>query len=845
MSAGVEQMIKVDSRKTISRVTSRFMQNNRGRNLIVVIAIMMTTVMFTALFTAALSMIVSSQQMEMRSMMDTSHIRAQDLTKEQFEQIRTDKEIEEYGFTIYLTQAENLELGNSLTELKYADEKGAESRLSKPTKGRLPRSSEEAAMSTITLDLLGVPHQIGSKVKLTYTLQGKTETTEFVLSGYWKGDQLLSSQPVWISKSFCEAHIVPATEESIRLGNSEGAYDLAMWFESPFGLMEKVRNMNQTYHIAESQGRIATNTAFDIFGDDGFPVDAVLIVLFVIFAAGYLIIFNVFNISVKNDMRAYGLLKNMGATGRQLKRIVRRQALILSAIGIPIGLLMGYFAGKAMSPYLADNMDDDIAMEVVTSSNPLIFIAAVLLSLITVYIGCQRPAHLVSKLSPVEAVKETAEAGGQKKKPTGKISPITMAKGNLRRTWKKAVVVVISLVLPIIILNSIYSIVQGFHFEYFVNAYISVDFKLSGCTHNAKTSNLNAITPDVVKAVEAREEVKSMAIVYNTEYHHTLSDGENKNMKKILREAGKILDDQQMERERGNLESGRIASHVMGINEDAFRHLDFTGKSCSWEQFQSGDYVITGSQEEGFGQYYRAGDRVRVEIGEGKSREYTVLAVGDFGYDLRYPFAIGTYFYHTFILPADEYLQLGGDGKGAMVAGIETKEGMTESFDHWLKSYIEGSEKSLYLESKISLRENAQAFAHKYYLVLGLLCGVLFIIGVMNFFNTMAVSILSRKKELALLEAVGMTKGQIMKMLIAEGMFYLISALLIADTAGSLLSLIVIKKTVGRAFFFTSQITVTMSLLALPVFLLIAILVPIYNYKKMSRETIVERLRNE
>ena len=74
-------------------------------------------------------------------------------------------------------------------------------------------------------------------------------------------------------------------------------------------------------------------------------------VLFVILA-GYLIIYNIFNISVKTDIRAYGLLKNVGTTGKQLKKIVRMQAWKLSALGIPIGLLCGYLAGLCMAPSL-------------------------------------------------------------------------------------------------------------------------------------------------------------------------------------------------------------------------------------------------------------------------------------------------------------------------------------------------------------------------------------------------------------------------------------------------------------------------------------------------------------
>ena len=59
-------------------------------------------------------------------------------------------------------------------------------------------------------------------------------------------------------------------------------------------------------------------------------------------------IYNIFQISVSNDIRFLGLLKTIGATGRQLKRMVIIQALFLSAIGIPIGSLIGYGIGACL-----------------------------------------------------------------------------------------------------------------------------------------------------------------------------------------------------------------------------------------------------------------------------------------------------------------------------------------------------------------------------------------------------------------------------------------------------------------------------------------------------------------
>ena len=94
-------------------------------------------------------------------------------------------------------------------------------------------------------------------------------------------------------------------------------------------------------------------------------------VLALILLTGYLIIYNVFQISVAGDIRFYGLLKTIGTTPRQLRRILRNQALLLAAAGIPVGLLLGWLAGCALAPVVVRNLD---SVSVVASANPWIFV---------------------------------------------------------------------------------------------------------------------------------------------------------------------------------------------------------------------------------------------------------------------------------------------------------------------------------------------------------------------------------------------------------------------------------------------------------------------------------------
>ena len=82
------------------------------------------------------------------------------------------------------------------------------------------------------------------------------------------------------------------------------------------------------------------------------PVIAICAVLLLIIFTGYLIIYNVFQISVTNDIRFYGLLKTIGTTPRQLRRIIRHQALALSLAGIPLGLVLGWLIGGQLTPVI-------------------------------------------------------------------------------------------------------------------------------------------------------------------------------------------------------------------------------------------------------------------------------------------------------------------------------------------------------------------------------------------------------------------------------------------------------------------------------------------------------------
>ena len=163
-------MVKVENKETLRLLTKRFMKMNRARNIIAVIAIMLTSLLFTSLFVGSVSMILSKRATEIKQFMDSAHATAQNLSEEDAKRlqktIEQSDEVERYGTGIFLGAGRDKHFGFS-AEVRYADKNMAESFNCLPTTGRLPEKENEVAVSSLVLEALGVKPKIGEEVTLT------------------------------------------------------------------------------------------------------------------------------------------------------------------------------------------------------------------------------------------------------------------------------------------------------------------------------------------------------------------------------------------------------------------------------------------------------------------------------------------------------------------------------------------------------------------------------------------------------------------------------------------------------------------------------------------------------
>lgn len=852
-------MVKVENKETLRLLTRRFMKMNKGRNRIAVLAIMLTSLLFTSLFAGSVSLILSKRAADIKHFMDSSHAIAQNLSDDEEKRIlkavEKNQKVERYGRGIFLGPLCDERISFS-GEVRYADENLAESFNCTPTVGRLPKEPDEAAVSTLILDAMGIPHKLGENVSITWErdpVTGERWTDTFKLCGFWKGDKAVLGQMVWLSEEFALNNRYHVSEKELKDGIYNGGRDFNVWYKNEWKLREKTKELSISAGFTKEGTGFEVNPAYDLMEEDAFSFSSVVVMVLFVILAGYLIIYNIFNISIKTDIRAYGLLKNVGTTGKQLKRIVRMQAWYLSAVGIPIGLLLGYGAALLMAPSLSASAEISAEAgnrtETVVSAHPLIFIGAGIFTLLTVYLSSIQACRIVEKVSPVEALRLSESAQTKRKiKKNASVTWWGMAVGNMLQNLEKGLIVMLSVGLSMVVVDCIVMMVNGYDFDAYKETFLAADFQLDQMGSDARGADFYAITPKIRKQLEECPLKSAAGYVYYSPENHEMEP----ELFHVWEENAETYKENWTEYENETWEKAKsenkIKVHLMGVNKFVFEKLEWRENPCSWEEFKSGDYVITNynvhytSHPEAPESFYETGDTFSMNYESGMKKEYKVLGEALMPYALDYPYA--DYICLTVIVPEEEFIKE-TKKDGAMYAAVDAEKGQEKEVRQYIKDTVLKDNDMINVFSVLDMQESFQKYLQKYYIIGVFLVIVLTFIGIMNFFNTMAASVLSRKKELALLEAVGMTKRQISKMLTAEGGIYIGGSFILAVILVLTCTEKLLKNTVGQAFFFSVHLTLLPCIFMLPVLAVIAYAISKHEFKKMNQESVVERIRNE
>lgn len=882
--------MKVSNRKCVRHLAWKSLLASRTRNLIAIVAIALTTMLFTSLFTIALSINEGFQQSNFRQVGGFSHGGFKYMTQAQFNELKDDPLISQWGERRYLGMPTETPFNKSHVEVSFADANEAHWMFCDPVEGSLPQEgTDQAATDTHVLELLGIKPEIGAEFTLTFDVDGHETTQTFTLCGWWEYDEAIVANHVLIPESrvnevLAEVGVDPDNPDD----GMTGRWNLDVMLKSGSRHIEQDLNQILENHGYQSENAgdnyIDTGVNWGYTGArmsdlvDPMTVIAIVAVVLLIIFTGYLIIYNVFQISVAGDIRFYGLLKTIGTTPRQLRRIIRLQALSLSAVGIPIGLVLGWLIGGQLTPVIVARLNGIMPM---TSVSPWIFAISAAFALLTVLISCRKPGRMAARVSPVEAVRYT-EGGSEKTRAKArKVSPFTMAWANLGRSKGKTVVTVLSLSLAVVLLTVTVNFAGGFDMDKYVSNFTASDFIVANAG-KFQTSTLfsdeQALPQSAIDAINAQGGITDSGVVYgktfgaleyvtedwfrqNKESFYTPEEMDNLIRLTDRNEAGLLADSVRLSGmspfaldHLTVLEGDLSALYEPGSRaiaavyfEDEYGNID---RNSHWARL--GDTVTLRYVEES--EYYDP-DTGEVwasleDVPDGanwverpvqyRDVDYTVAAL------VAVPSALSYRYYGSdeFILNDQTFVQDSGTDS-VMYYAFDTTDEANAAMESFLADYTENVNPELDYESKATYAGEFESMRSMFLLLGGALSFIVGLVGVLNFFNAILTGIIARQRELAVLQAVGMTGRQLRAMLIWEGLLYALGAAGLALILTLTLGPIAFQAVEGLFWFFTYHLNLTPFLFIIPLFALLGVCIPVLTGHAMAKLTVVERLRME
>ncbi len=810
------------------------------KNTIAVLAIMLATLLFTSLSTIAISLQTAMQESNMRTIGTSAHVGIKRVSWDEYERLSADVGVKDIGYSVIIGNAVGDSFNKTPTELRYGDAVYADLTFNTPDTGRLPEQKNEIATSRIVLTAMGLPDEIGTQMELTFVTDTDTFTDTFTLCGIWDGDAVAYRQTILLSKEYAEqvAPVIRGETDGATPPVGTGYIDTVMMMPMEWDIEKQALEVTSQYGLDE---RVSIN---DAYGTATISLSSILPLMAgigVIFIAGYLLIYNVFYISIAQDIRFYGMLKTLGTTARQIKKIVYKKAIKLSIVGIPMGLLLGWPIGRLLLPFIVNMLTDD--MRVVTTINPVIFLVAIVFSLITVFISCRKPAALAAKVSPIEALHYVEQSGSKKKQRRSKhISTIMMAKNNLGRNKKKVTIVTLSFALSIVLLNSVYTYVTSFDFDKFVADFSLTDFTVADTTviNSYAPFNTANVSRDFISQAESLNGLEDIGSVYLWTSKQPLSESDLTRLQELAVSSNAVAN------ELGNyMVRKEHGVNVYGLDDFPAGYVQVLDGELDTEKWKAGTGVyVTPMRMMGDGSLclYQPGDQISVPQLDGTSKVYEVLAVVDIPKALETPLQVDMGL--DYIFPTSELLGNMVDAdQPAMKTIFNVDDENLLAAENWLKNYTVNTDTELDYLSKVVLRQSFNGMINMYRLVGGVLCAILALIGILNFINSMTTSILSRHKEIAMLQSVGMTGQQVERMLMYEGIGYSALGLLCSLILSVVGSLTVVRMMGAELSYFTWHFTLLPVILCIIPLVLITAFVPIVCYNKMAQKTVVERLR--
>lgn len=519
----------------MNRLAWRSLWKNRTRTLVTIVGIILSAAMFAAVTTLGVSL---RQYLVDITIYNTGDyfIRFDNATAEEVEAIQAREEISRLGIAKTLGYINvGTEEKNQPYILTALDENAFEMRTILVKKGRLPEAPGEIAVPEHCLwylQAMGMAGEPGETVSLDVVPRYEDE--------YYYDH--MPEFPISDIPNFTESYVIVGILDSDSSRMSDWRMEPMNFITVDDGthafhwarLFAKTADPMDAYALQDASLANVCSVNTDLLNYYGASrytnindliYTACAILMVIILACSVSLIYNAFSISLTERARDFGLLSSVGATKKQLRRSVYFEALALSVIGIPIGILCGYF-GIAVTLYLTGDlitglMIGSLQSGVIFRAVPSLsaFGCAGVVAVVTVLISAWLPLKKAMKLDPISSIRQNGDYQIPKKLRRGRFTgkffgvPGLMSAKYYSVSRRKYRSTVISLTLSVIIfLTSV--------------GFTGIFTELVGDTTGTSNYDFSiSTTPERYEEIRNLDFVEESAMIWRQSYEGILTSG--------------------------------------------------------------------------------------------------------------------------------------------------------------------------------------------------------------------------------------------------------------------------------------------------------------------------------
>lgn len=816
--------------KMTTRVAYCNMRHYKSKNILIGIAIILTTLLLFVIPSIGKDMVEVNFAV-INKIYPTWHALYRNVDESTVMKLAAHHDVKTYGLR---SDAGYMNLEDATVSMMYMDRTGMELYRVKLKEGQLPQKENDIVVSKGILEALGQNGKIGDTITVPYQILKDdgldyTKEKDFRICGFLADNENSKEQKQYtslVSEAFLKAEI-PVEQVKYRFllqvngqkGNTTADYtETIQNIARQFGISEDDMNINKEY--------LAANYV------DPATIPVIVGIMLIVVLAGIITIYSVYYVSMNQRVREFGKLKAIGATKRQLRQIVLREGMGVALFAIPIGLLIGTVAVKVVLLQFVEHAKDSNvliteAYKVVAKGEVQlyywwIYLLAIAVTLCTVYLSLMKPMRMAAKVSEIEAMRYQGGSKRQKSSRKGYqfLNIGRLTKRNLAENKKKSTITIVSMAVTGIFVMMVATVLSCANPMESAKSSIVGQYEISPIVESGNKEHPEYEWAEVQKNNPLNEGLKQQI--------EELDGVERVDVFTALKVSG------------GPFEEKIGTEFINGVPEEYAEELKkgITEGNVTYEELKSGDKVILDRALLHWYPDIKVGDKLKLNIHDGDNtfqKEIEVAAIGEYG--------TGLTNYNCLIMAKEGAEKLTINNSSSYFQVIADKD-YDEALEASLQAIVDGSGRLQMRtwKNEYDTWENAiQMTRGACYAFIIILAAI----SIMNLINTMINSVHVRKKELGMMQAIGMSDRQLMKMLQLEGIFYTVGTLIISIGVGSLAGypLFLYAKRTGMFDISTYHYPVTAAIIIILTLFVIQMLLAIFIAKSVRKDSLIERIR--